>query len=393
MTRHRCFRQSARIATLTTILACIASLPFGCSLSSLSPLRTKSIQPSSCTVLSRQLLTRQNKQSNDGTVAFPRLGLERHPLSSIFLSKYTRLAASDAGKENSDLISSPSTKRRKLIKLVSTALVLLAIGAWKRTAILAAYEAFNPSHFNDWLISRLDKLSDAGNVGLVIYTISLVLWTMTIGTTTLVETAAGLAFGVRNGIICNAIGKTAGAVFSFLLGRHYLFNYVHRNLKNNEILQLVEESMEDNPIVVSLMVRFAPLPEFVKNFGLSVLKVKARYFMLAVVVHGVPFTCLWTCLGAETGRVMRGGIPSTTMKMLLSAVPWFGKSACCCSFFSHSGLDAIYSRVCDPLAIVGLLISPTMIGLWVKSLRDKKLKRGEEADSKCTDSREIPKSE
>jgi uncharacterized membrane protein YdjX (TVP38/TMEM64 family) len=352
MTRHRCFRQSAQIATLATLLACIASLPLGCSFCSLSPVRTRSIisfQPSSCTVLSRQLLTSQNKQISDGSVAFTRLGIERHPLSSIFLSKKTiflskntRLAASDDGKDNSDLTSSPSTKRRKLTKFVSTALVLLAIGAWKRTAILAAYEAFNPTYLNDWLISRLDKLSDAGNVGLVIYTISLVLWTMTAGVTTPMETAAGLAFGVRNGIICNAIGKTTGAVFSFLLGRHYLFNYVDRNLKNNELLQLVEESIEDNPLGVSLMVRFAPLPEFAKNFGLSVLKVKTRYFLLAVLVHGVPFTCLWTCLGAETGRVMRGGIPSTTMKMLLSGVTWFGKSSCCCSFFSHSGLDTIY---------------------------------------------------
>jgi uncharacterized membrane protein YdjX (TVP38/TMEM64 family) len=383
MTRHRCFRQSGRIPTLAPLLACIALLPFGCSFSiSLSPLRTGSrisCQPSSCAVLSRQLLTNQNKQSSDGSVAFPRLGLTRYPLSSIFLSKKTRLAASADGEENSDLTSSPSTKRRNLTKLVSTVLVLLAIGAWNRTAIIAAYEAFNPSHLNDWLISRLDKLSNAGNIGLVIYTFFLVLWTMTAGMTTLVETAAGLAFGVRNGIICNAIGKTAGAVFSFSLGRHYLFNYVHRNLKNNELLQLVEESIEDNPLGVSLMVRFAPLPEFVKNFGLSVLKVKARYFTLAVVVHGVPFTCLWTCLGAETGRVMRGGIPSTTMKMLLSGVTWFGKSGCCCGFFSHSGLDAIYSRVCDPLAIIGLLISPTMIGLWVKSLRDKRMRRGEEA--------------
>jgi uncharacterized membrane protein YdjX (TVP38/TMEM64 family) len=107
---------------------------------------------------------------------------------------------------------------------------------------------------------------------------------------------------------------------------------VHRKLKDNELLQLVDESIEDNPIGVSLMVRFAPLPEFVKNFGLSVLNVKARYFVLAVVVHGVPFTCLWTCLGAETARVMRGGIPSTTMKMLLSGVTWFGKFDCCCCY-------------------------------------------------------------
>jgi uncharacterized membrane protein YdjX (TVP38/TMEM64 family) len=309
MMRIGCPRQSVLITvTLATLL--IVSLPCGSSFSnSLSPLRTRStilVQP------------RHRDSSTSSAVV----------LASEYLSNAgVRLAAvsGDERTRDNDSLPSPSAKKRRLSKLVSTALVIVAIGAWKRTVLLAAFEAFNPSHLNDFLILKLDKLSDTGNTGLVIYTVFFILWTMTAGITTPVETAAGLAFGVRNGLLCNIIGKTGGAILSFLLGRHFLSTYVNRKLKHNELLQLVDESIEDNPIGVSLMVRFAPLPEFVKNFGLSVLNVKVRYFILAVVVHGIPFTCLWTCLGAETARVMRGGIPSTTMKMLLSGVTWFGK--------------------------------------------------------------------
>ncbi|CAJ1967372.1 unnamed protein product [Cylindrotheca closterium] len=205
----------------------------------------------------------------------------------------------------------------------------------------------NPTYIRDTMVPILDRLNGAGTKGQVIYTLSLVLWTMTVGVTTPIETAAGIAFGTKKGIVCNALGKTGGAVLSFVLGRYFLYKYVRSKLKDNELLGLVEESIEENPLGVSLMMRFAPLPEFAKNFGLSILKVPARWFAVAVLLHGVPFTCLWTSVGAETASVMRGGAPSATLKILMTGVAWFG------------------------------LISPTVIGLWINSLRKKRIEREE----------------
>ncbi|KAL3928563.1 MAG: hypothetical protein SGBAC_012599 [Bacillariaceae sp.] len=209
-------------------------------------------------------------------------------------------------------------------------LLLLVLVASKLESILHLSQVLkqnaSPAYIRDSMVPILDRLNGAGIKGQAIYTLSLLLWTMTVGITTPLETAAGIAFGAKKGIICNAIGKIGGAVLSFVLGRQILYKYVHKKLKNNEILNLVEESIEEHPLGVSLMMRFSPLPEFAKNFGLSILKVRARWFAVAVLLHGLPFTCLWTSVGAETASIMRGGAPSSALKFLLTGVTWFSKS-------------------------------------------------------------------
>lgn len=200
---------------------------------------------------------------------------------------------------------------------------------------------------NARLTSVLGRLSRAGPRGLAAYAAFFTLWEMTVGITTPVETAAGMAFGRTRGMLASGAGKVLGASSSFLLGRYMFAGYVRGHFGDNEILSLVGESIRERPLQVALLMRFSPLPEFVKNFGLSTLPLGFGHFVAAVMLHGIPFTCLWTCMGAETANVMiRGGAPSALLKVLVSGVSWFG-------FF----------------------ISPTMIGIWIKSLRDKKRER------------------
>lgn len=169
------------------------------------------------------------------------------------------------------------------------------------------------------------------------------------GITTPVETAAGMAFGIKKGILANALGKISGSLLAYFLGKYLLQDYVKTKLRDNETMELVEDSFKSNPVGVALIWRFSPLPEFVKNFGLSVVPaLKPIHFVSAVFLHGFPFTCLWTCLGAETGMLVRGVVaePSRTLKVLVSAIPWFG-------FF----------------------VSPTLVALWIKGLKKKQNQR------------------
>lgn len=203
------------------------------------------------------------------------------------------------------------------------------------------------------LATRLDYLAALGTPGVIIYTLVFILWELTVGVTTPVETAAGMAFGLKNGFLANAIGKTSGAILAFLLGRHVLKDFVQKKLEGNELMELVQDSIAKNPLRVALIWRLSFLPEQVKNFGLAVLPVKTWHFIAAISIHGLPFTLLWTFLGNEMGLIVRGVMasPSRVLKVLLAGVYVFG-------FF----------------------ISPTLVGLWIKSLRDEKMKK--EKDSK-----------
>jgi len=226
------------------------------------------------------------------------------------------------------------------VTLWSLTLVTLSLGVWKRQSIMETMHYIK----NEWLLTSLDNLSEAGTQGLVIYTILFFLWEMTAGMTTPVETAAGVAFGVKNGIIASAIGKLGGALTTFLLGRYIFYDKVHSKLKENELIQLIESSIDEMPLRVALLTRFSPLPEFVKNCGMAVLPLPITYFTTSILIHGLSFTCLWTYVGAETAKVMRGAAPSTTLKTLATGVTLLE------------------------------FVSPTLIGLWVKTLRDKQIK-------------------
>lgn len=235
---------------------------------------------------------------------------------------------------------SPGTSTRsKLIK----SLALLSVGAmiWKRQALLT----FLSYAKNEWLLSTLDRLSAAGPVGLITYAIVFMVWEMTFGITTPVETAAGMAFGLVPGILASGSGKFLGALFTFLLARYKYAGPVRKKMENNELLSLMEESVEETPFRVALLCRFSPLPELVKNAGMGVLPVPKRSFIASLIFHGFFFTCLWTCMGAETGRVLRGLPPSSTLKILMTVSTWIGFGA------------------------------PVFIGLWIRGLRDKQSER------------------
>lgn len=261
--------------------------------------------------------------------------LERNP----FQTRYESLIVRGGSKQNEVEKDKPSTKN----KIIIASLLSIVFAA-----IAMNYDSIRAFDFKGELSTRLDNLAALGTKGVILYTLAFCLWEVTVGVTTPVETAAGMAFGLKNGIIANAVGKTSGAFIAFLLGRYVLKDAVEKRLEGNELMDLVQDSIRKNPFRVSLIWRFSFLPEQAKNCGLAVLPVKAWQFIAAVLCHGFPFTLLWTFLGNEMGLIVRGVMdqPSRTLKILMSGVYVFG-------FF----------------------ISPSMVGLWIKGLRDEKLKK------------------
>jgi uncharacterized membrane protein YdjX (TVP38/TMEM64 family) len=198
----------------------------------------------------------------------------------------------DAARQNqtssSSSSSSPSVLRREkknvtnkqialrqqkvlaaLPKLTVIALTsaLLLTAWWKRQALLAFIRFVK----NEWLVTSLNRCQAAGPMGLVLYTILFLLWEMTFGMTTPVEVASGLAFGAIPAIIANGLAKTGGAFLTFLLARHVCADYIKERIRRNEILSLMQESIQETPFRVALLCRFSPLPEFIKNAGMGVM--------------------------------------------------------------------------------------------------------------------------
>ncbi|KAL7442557.1 hypothetical protein ACHAXM_008453 [Skeletonema potamos] len=200
----------------------------------------------------------------------------------------------------------------------------------------------SPSDFKQAVVSILDGMSQSGTKGMVTYVLSFTAWTMTVGVTTPVETAAGMAFPLRQSIPLSAFGKIGGAFFQYMLAKYLFSDYAREKMKDNKWMGKIEKSFKSHPFGVALIWRFSPLPEFVKNVGPSLVKtLKTRYQLFAILAHGLPFTVLWSCMGAEAAAVARGGEASVLLKRMVAGISW-----------------------------VGLFVSPTLFGMWLKGLGD-----------------------
>ncbi len=172
------------------------------------------------------------------------------------------------------------------------------------------------------LISILDSLSHSGTTGMAIYAFSFIIWTMTVGVTTPIETAAGMAYPLRISIPLSAIGKIGGAFFQYALAKYLFSEYARKKMEGNEWIDKINGSFQSNPYKVALIWRFSPLPEFVKNIGPAIVPtLKTRYQILATITHGLPFTILWSCIGNEAARVARGvSFCFTILQLLLRSL-------------------------------------------------------------------------
>lgn len=339
---------SPRRALLRFVAACIllspnsiAAFAVSCSVAAVSPLvaskRSGPVLPGDA---SRQPSGHRGAESP----------LERGPSAGYAVVRaMPRGGMLRSSGEGSDEERNVATEgQNKKLRNIALSVVSIALVAWKRDRIMSSLRSMRNADLKAWLIRKLDAVNDLGTPGLVMYSFFFALWEILVGITTPVETAAGMAFGVKRGIIASAIGKIGGAITAYFIGHLLLQDYVKAKLEGNEMMDLVEDSIRENPVGVALIWRFSFLPEFVKNFGLSVLPIKPIHFITAVFMHGFPFTCLWTFLGAETGALARGVVeaPSRTLKLLVSGVYVFG-------FF----------------------VSPTLVGMWVKSLKDKQKRK------------------
>lgn len=111
-------------------------------------------------------------------------------------------------------------------------------------------------------------------------------------------------------------------------------------LEENEIFDLVDKAVAKRPYRTSVLVRFFPFPELVKNLALSILPpVQLGVFLAATFTHTFPFTLLWTWLGCDTVAHMRNDTlaPNKILAAVLVGVTAFG-------VFGSPALAALFVR-------------------------------------------------
>ena len=224
--------------------------------------------------------------------------------------------------------------------------ILLSILNWE-TLVISLSGFFDREKFRTKIIGTLNSISDRGTQGLLMYTFGFIFWETCGLPTSVVETAAGMAFGFNNGLLCSFVGKTLGSILAFTLGRSFCRAFVKKQLQNNEVLKLIERSVAESPIQSALVVRYSPFPQLIKNFGLSIMEsVTLPVFLLAICIHGFPFSILWAALGQDSSVRLRAeeNGQSLDVNWVLNGALLF-------------------------VTMFGFIVSPAVTGWWLAGLR------------------------
>mmetsp|Transcript_9712 Transcript_9712/g.21901 ORF Transcript_9712/g.21901 Transcript_9712/m.21901 type:complete len:369 (-) Transcript_9712:74-1180(-) len=253
-------------------------------------------------------------------------------------------------KTPSQEVVSTNKSQNKALRLGTFTITLLAI----RLSILhwdtlkSSFSTFfDAERFRKAIIQNLNNIASKGNTGLLLYTFGFIFWEACGLPTSVVETAAGMAFGFQKGLLCSFVGKTAGSVLAFTLGRTLLSNIVGRKMEDSEPFGLIQRGVTRNPMLSAFIVRYSVFPQLIKNFGMSLTNgVTFPMFLLVIMVHGFPFSLIWAALGNDSSLRLRASESGETMaaNVILSGLVLF-------------------------VTAFGFLVSPAITGWWLADLR------------------------
>mmetsp|Transcript_6846 Transcript_6846/g.11517 ORF Transcript_6846/g.11517 Transcript_6846/m.11517 type:complete len:339 (-) Transcript_6846:147-1163(-) len=206
---------------------------------------------------------------------------------------------------------------------------------------------FDREKFRTAIIQTLNDIASKGNKGLFLYAVGFMLWECCGLPTSVVETAAAMAFGFKGGLIGSFVGKTCGSLLAFTLGRTLLSNVVGEKMEENDLFGLVERGVQRHPVKSSLIVRYSPFPQLIKNFALSLTKpVTFPIFLLAISIHGFPFSLLWAALGNDSSMRLRASEMGETM-----------------------AANLVLNSLLIFVTVFGFVVSPAITGWWLADLR------------------------
>ena len=299
---------------------------------------------SSLSLLKRSVVSKTKSQLNNNQSSFALLQNDDH--HDDLLKQLEVLRGGDS-KNASSRDSSNNNNNNVVIRNTITATGLICITTLTYLHWGTIKTLFNREKFRTAIIQTLNDVASQGHRGLLLYTIGFVFWECCGLPTSVVETAAGMAFGFHKGLLGSFIGKTCGSILAFTLGRTLLSDVVGRKMDENETFGLIQEGVQKKPFQSALILRYSPFPQLIKNFALSITKpVTFPIFIVAISIHGFPFSLLWAALGHDSSMRLRASEmgESMTTNVVLNSILVF-------------------------VTIFGFVVSPAITGWWLADLR------------------------
>lgn len=135
----------------------------------------------------------------------------------------------------------------------------------------------------------------------------------------------GALWGTVEGTALTLAGAALGGLLNYTLSRRFLAGHVRAWLATNPLLQSLQNTVDAKGFRIIFGLRLSPLMPFgLLSYLSGLTKVTPPYFLVAVVVGGIPWTAVYAMAGSLLASNQALSLSHVSEAPEVQAMKWFG---------------------------------------------------------------------
>ena len=136
---------------------------------------------------------------------------------------------------------------------------------------------------------------------------------------TLFEFAAGFIFQWE-ALLIALPAKVAGSITSFFIGRYCWRDILEHRLRGYALIEGIESAIENDEWRIVFLVRLMSLPQWLRNYAMSLLNVRFKVFACSCCVVCTIHSVIATFIGLQSSRLLSDMTQGGTVALIFFAL-------------------------------------------------------------------------
>lgn len=142
----------------------------------------------------------------------------------------------------------------------------------------------------------IDWIDDLGWFAPVLFVITYTFASILFLPTMVLTLAGGALFGPIIGVLLNLVGATCGAALSFLITRHFIYDWYSRTRREG-LGRLIAGVDKKGWVFVAFLRLFPIVPFNIVNYGLGLTGITFRLYLITTAAFLIPAEIIYTYFG------------------------------------------------------------------------------------------------
>jgi uncharacterized membrane protein YdjX (TVP38/TMEM64 family) len=158
------------------------------------------------------------------------------------------------------------------------------------------------------VVHLMETIQAAGWVGWLLFILLYAAACLLFVPGSILTIASGAVYGFWGGTVLVLIGNGLGSVFSLLITRYLLRDWIKSKIARNKNMLAIEDAVASDGWRIVCLTRLSPIMPFsLINYALGLTRISAAKFLFATEIGAIPSTCVYVYFGTLIGNLTRIG--------------------------------------------------------------------------------------